>query len=171
MTLPGPKPKSLKERFWKKVNKTEHCWVWTGCLGKDGYGRISTLNIPELAHRASWRLINGEIPKNLWVLHHCDNPSCVRPDHLFLGSHLDNMMDMVKKGRQAKGDRNSSVKHPEKLPRGETHHFAKLNSKQIISIRKRFFHGEKQSRLSEEFNVSQSQISNIVIRKHWAHVN
>lgn len=84
-------------RFWKYVNKTEGCWFWTGGLTK-GYGQT---NVPKhtYAHRFSWQIHKGPIPAGQCVLHHCDTPRCVRPDHLFLGTDGDNTRDRIKKGR------------------------------------------------------------------------
>ena len=95
--------KTLKARFWEKVDKTDDCWVWISSKISSkpnrGYGRIWVNGKPELAHRISWEIANGPIPKGMQVLHRCDNPSCVRPDHLFLGTQRDNMQDSIEKGR------------------------------------------------------------------------
>lgn len=89
------------ERFWSKVKKTESCWIWCGGKIKDGYGHFHLNRKQHKAHRISWQIINGEIPPGIWACHHCDNPSCVRPDHLFLGTTSDNQIDSAKKGRHA----------------------------------------------------------------------
>src|SRR5713101_4375739 len=91
----------ISKGFWSYVKKTQSCWIWTGSrTGTSGYGKCSVGNGKEVsAHRRSWELENGEIPKGLWVLHHCDNKICVNPSHLFLGTRSDNMKDAVKKGR------------------------------------------------------------------------
>lgn len=99
--------KSLLERFWSRVNKTTSCWVWTGATtGKVGHGvictkrdRLAGINELMLCHRLSWELANGPIPNGKHVLHHCDNPPCVNPKHLFLGTQADNNRDMFSKGR------------------------------------------------------------------------
>lgn len=93
---------SLAERLWAKVDRTESCWIWTGGTNIKGYGCIGLGERGRgkaLAHRVSWELAFGPIPDGLWVLHHCDNPPCVRPDHLWLGTAADNNRDMVAKGR------------------------------------------------------------------------
>lgn len=98
--------KSLADRFWAKVDKRgpDECWLWTGCRKKAfGYGKIGEGRMGQrtlLAHRVSWEITNGSIPDGAMVLHRCDNPPCVNPRHLFLGDQLDNMRDMVSKGRQ-----------------------------------------------------------------------
>jgi len=86
-------------RFWKKVLIGDDCWVWTAGKDWDGYGEFSIKHRPIKAHQFSWIVTNGSIPKGLFICHHCDNPSCVRPDHLFLGTAKDNYQDSVVKGR------------------------------------------------------------------------
>lgn len=105
-----PIRQTLEERFWAKVDTSGDCWVWTAnCLkDKDGnrrYGLIGAGRRGEgmlYAHRVSWTLHKGAIPKNMKVLHKCDNPQCVNPDHLFIGTQLDNVRDMHEKGRAGK---------------------------------------------------------------------
>lgn len=89
---------TLEQRFWAQIEKTDSCWNWTGARNPR-YGMIKRDGRRVGAHRVSWELANGAIPQGLWVLHRCDNPRCVRPDHLFLGNRLDNMRDMGAKGR------------------------------------------------------------------------
>lgn len=88
-----------EERFWRKVKKTDGCWFWMGGRNDDGYG-IAIMNGHVCgAHRKAWAITRGPIPEGMQVLHHCDTPSCVRPDHLWLGTQKDNMQDMRRKGR------------------------------------------------------------------------
>ena len=101
----------------KSSIKTEGCWLWTGAKGKYGYGHVVSNKIHTYAHRVSYEQNVGNIPNGFWVLHKCDNPSCIRPDHLFLGNQSDNMVDMYKKGRwsrDSKGERNSNHKFTER---------------------------------------------------------
>lgn len=98
----GPQPVAIKDRFWSKVNKTDTCWLWTARTNNWGYGAICAggMNNGWLrAHRVAWELTNGPIPKGAYVLHKCDVPACVNPDHLWLGSLKDNTQDMMRKGR------------------------------------------------------------------------
>jgi HNH endonuclease len=88
-----------RERFWAAVQKTEGCWIWTHSKQTWGYGQVSVRGRNCYAHRIAFSELVGEIPKGKSVLHRCDNPACVRPDHPFLGTHTDNMRDAAAKGR------------------------------------------------------------------------
>ena len=99
------KKKGDIEHFWERINKAEYgCWEWTGVKDKNGYGRVFFRGKQRFTHTVSWILTHGIAPENGYgVLHKCDNPPCVRPDHLFLGTQLDNMQDAKAKGRVAQG--------------------------------------------------------------------
>lgn len=90
---------NLKDRFYGKIKKTKTCWYWTACVSSFGYGQISVNGKSVGAHRISWEIHNGSILDGLHVLHKCDNPPCVNPDHLFLGTNKDNVEDRYVKGR------------------------------------------------------------------------
>jgi hypothetical protein len=108
----------LKERFWAKVKKTNGCWIWIAARNVHKYGQFNVEGKMLKAHRVSWVLHFGLIPGTLHVLHKCDNPPCVNPAHLFLGTPADNMRDCVTKGRIATGDRSGARTHPERLATG-----------------------------------------------------
>lgn len=113
-------PQNMVIRFWNKVNNPgngQDCWKWTACVDKDGYGKYTNKKITNIrqAHRLSWEFYNGPIPQKLLVCHKCDNPSCVNPDHLYLGTNKDNMLDMKSKGRAAKGSNQGTSIFTEKI--------------------------------------------------------
>lgn len=92
---------SATEKFWRQVNKATGCWLWMGYLSPQGYGVFKLGESRCRAHRYAWILTHGDIPEGRLVCHHCDNPTCVNPSHLFLGSHKDNIRDAISKGRMA----------------------------------------------------------------------
>lgn len=154
--------KTLAERFWEKVDRAGpphplgQCWVWTaGCDGH-GYGQIGfgpSQNRRQPLKRAThiaWLLETGELPNQL-VLHHCDNPKCVRFSHLFLGSHRDNAEDMLRKGRGPIGDRNVH---------------SKLSPSQVNSIKQET---GSQREIAAKYGINQSQVSRIRNGKRWAY--
>lgn len=190
-----------KERFLSRIRKSESgCWLWTGHRYPNGYGQFYLSGKMVLSHRVSYRMHKGEISRGLCVCHTCDTPNCVNPDHLWIGTRKDNMMDMVWKGRAATGDRNGSRLHPERLSTGDRHGSrthpeclargdkhglrlhpervargvnqprAKLNDEKVVEIRKQWASGLSQSTIAKNFGVAQSLISFVVLRKIWKHV-
>ncbi len=121
LAMSGRKGLTLEERFWSRVEKTATCWNWTGGRTSNGYGTIRKGGRSERVSRVIWEWFNGPIPAGMLVCHHCDNRVCVNLEHLFLGTHKDNAMDMMKKGRHvpALGDRNGTHTHPECRPFGD----------------------------------------------------
>jgi hypothetical protein len=156
----GPKPKPVAERFWSKVDKKGplDCWEWTAGLRRHGYGQfnVDTGRRSRPAHRIAWELHYGPIHEGLHVLHRCDNPPCCNPAHLFLGTHIDNVADMMAKKRNW-------------TPRGDKSGMAKLSQDDIAYLFERTRAGDAQARLAEHFGVSSSTISRILSGKRWAH--
>lgn len=146
------------------------CWIWTLCwYKKSGYGQSHQFE-EALAHRLSYRAFRGEIPEESQILHICDVRPCVNPDHLFLGNHVLNMKDMVRKGRAAKGERNIAISHPETLLRGERHSRATLTEEkvhQIFSLRERGFF---QREIGEIIGCTQGNVGQILNKKTWRHL-
>jgi hypothetical protein len=100
IVTPTPRYDSLAEALWSRVRKTEGCWEWTGSQLRRRYGIFSFRGTNHYAHRTAWELAFGPIPADKRVLHRCDNPPCCRPDHLFLGTQSENLLDMMAKGRR-----------------------------------------------------------------------
>src|SRR3990170_5650036 len=104
--------RTLEERFWQKVTKSDGCWLWAGSRHRQGYGQFAVERTKiVVAHRVAWTLVHGPIPAGKQILHSCDTPACVRPDHLHLGSQRDNMREMVLRERsgQRRGYRKLST--------------------------------------------------------------
>ena len=159
---------SVESRFWSKVEKSDGCWIWRASKLKDGYGQFRAYYRSWAAHRFAWRLEFGEIPKGLFVCHHCDTPACVRPDHLFLGTARDNNQDASTKGRSAFGDKNGTRARPETRPRGANHSFSKLDVNTAEEIRDLYFSKVYSThQLSQMFSVSATTILNIIHNRHW----
>jgi hypothetical protein len=170
------------DRFWAKVRVAENgCWLWTGALA-GGYGMLGRNHRMYGAHRYCFEMTCGSIPDGLLVLHTCDNPACVRNDdegwyelndilhprrgHLWLGTHQDNVDDMMGKGRQVPGlGGHPSQGHP--MPSGETHWAARLTAEQVREIRRQSREGLSLTELASLYGVSVGHISGILTRRKW----
>ena len=157
--------KNTEASFWAHVDKSGECWIWTG-KKRARYGRVKREGKYLSAHRLAWALANGPIPAGLLALHRCDNPSCVRPDHLWLGTQADNMADRDAKGRQATGMRT----RPETRAKGERSRSAKLTAKKVIQIRRMVAGGKKAKEIAAMFGVTERTIYNISQRETWKHL-
>lgn len=159
---------SLEQRFWQYVPDRPEvgCWHWRG-IPCDRYGVIwggkpNTVK-QFVSHRVSWTIHFGPIPEGKQVLHGCDNKSCVRPDHFYLGDHLQNMRDAWARGRCER------VRHRDfSFQNGERNHRARLTEQQVRDIRERYkAGGVSQRELGKEYGVEQAHISGIVLGKFW----
>ncbi len=186
--------RSIAERFWAKVDRREgdDCWPWKASRSPKGYGWFHAP--PEgvrrdmvQAHRVAWELACGPIPPGLWVLHRCDNPSCVRADHLFLGTNADNVADKMAKGRHSvpAGDQHFSRRQPERLARGDRHGFrlhpervlrgervagAKLIAVEVRAIRFAIcYQGQTFATAGRAFGVGPNAARNAYFGITWAH--
>lgn len=149
-----------KNYFEDRVDKSGDCWEWTGCRLPSGYGlakvKVNGKWRNAYAHRLAWEREHGKIPSGLFVLHRCDNPSCVNPNHLFVGTAKDNSRDMVKKGRN----------RPFHAAREENPN-SKLTTEEIEEIRAAVARGNRQADVAEVFGIAQSHVSRIVRREQW----
>lgn len=143
------------------------CWIWCGALNNRGYGAVN-VNGTKKAHRVSWTAFRGPIPPKMNVLHRCDMPACVNPDHLFLGTQADNMADMItkKRDRKAAWENHSSHKHPE-LRQGERQGRSRLTNTDILAVRSAPIGCRL---LVRQYNVTVTHICNIRSRKAWRHI-
>jgi hypothetical protein len=164
---------STIDRFLSKINKTEGCWLFTGCRNKKGYGLfwlgITRVGGMTAAHRFAYETFNGPITAGLMVLHSCDNPPCVNPAHLFLGTALDNNLDRQRKGRSATGDRSGSRTKPQSRPRGEQAARSVLTADDVRTIRATY--GIRTgAELAAEYGIAKPTVYNIVARRIWKHI-
>lgn len=156
----SPEGKMLadKARFWSNINKPNEqgCMLWEGRIHNTGYGIFGVNSVQVLAHRFAWGLTHGPIPNGLFVCHTCDVRACCNPNHLFLGTSLDNIADMIKK------ERNS---------RGETRYNAKLTDNKVRTIRIDYASGDcTYQSLANTHGVTLSCIESVIQRKTWKHV-
>jgi hypothetical protein len=179
--------KPWPERFWANVDKNGPvpenrpdlgpCWIWKA--GKrSGYGRLWFGGRMQAAQRVSWELVNGPIKllpdvdaRGTCVCHHCDNRACVNPEHLFLGTHLDNMADRDSKKRAARGDNSGRRKHPENFPSGEQRNDSKLTNAKVREILALSLTGScSQREIARRFKIDHSIVCRIIHGEDWKHV-
>ena len=152
--------------FWSKVDKTNDCWLWTAAKDANGYGKYSIAKIGNFrAHRLSLMYRGITIPKGYVVMHKCDNPSCVNPEHLQVGTIQENNLDKLTKNRQSKpkGMRNSRSKLTDDQVR-------EIKSRAIVGHRSGYNNGSNLKQLAEEFNVSIETIRLIANTQTWSHI-
>lgn len=149
---------TAEERFWKKVKKTDGCWLWMGSKNGKGYGELAVKGKLLRAHRLSYEFNKGKIPEGLCVCHSCDVTNCVNPAHLWLGTIAENTQDRDRKGRGAD-------------TRGEKHPSVKLTDKKVRKIRSLYSTGNfTQRKLAGLFGVVQGTVANILTGITWKHI-
>lgn len=154
---------AAESRFWAKVDKSGECWEWLAAKDQDGYGVFSPTGTRTIkAHRFSYQLANGPIPSGsgyhgVCLLHKCDNPGCVNPEHLSQGSQRDNMADCAKKKRSSAG-------------RGEKHRSSKLTERQVIEIRGMANNKVRYLDIAAIYEVSAITVYEIAARKTWRNI-
>ena len=146
--------RKTKDRFFNRIDLIPFhtCWEWSAGKNSAGYGAFYPKNKQILAHRYSYELHNGKIPDGHFVLHKCDNPSCVNPSHLIAGSQKDNLDDMDRKGRRYSG---------------ESHHSSKMNKHSVNELRVAANNGASVSDLSIKYGISQAQVYRIKNKELW----
>jgi len=155
-----PRHEDFASRFWAKVEKGDGCWRWLGSTDSKGYGHVRLQGgRMQQAHRTAWELTTGKkLSPHVKLCHHCDNPACVRPDHMFPGTQAQNLADMRAKGRSARGARNRA---------------ARLSESQVLDIRASFAqrsgYGAQQD-LARLYGVTLATINDIVRGRTWQHV-
>lgn len=159
--MPG-KHAPTEVRFWRYVNRNpDGCWEWTGSRSEDGYGRLNVAGRPLQASRISWAIHFAPIPADLFVCHHCDNPPCVRPDHLFLGTALHNTRDAIRKGRFA--PRPAVPVDFARRVAGRR----RLSDEHIAAIRSRGAAGESSRSIAREFGCHHTTVVRLLNGTHW----
>jgi transposase-like protein len=158
----------IEPRFWKFVEKTDTCWIWTGAKDSSGYGYICCNGKNTKAAQVSWQIHIGPLPKGLWILHKCDNPPCVKPDHLFLGTSKDNVQDMVNKGRNRSL---IDLNEPARFARGERHGHAKLTDTLVREMRAlRANNHLTYASIAKKYGVSFTTAYQAVNKQNWKHI-
>lgn len=155
----------LDVRFWSRVNKDgptqphmdTPCWVWTGNMSRGSvtYGMVRDGGRRMMAHRVSWAMVNGSVPDGLFVMHKCDHGPCVRPDHLDIGTNLDNIADKVRKGRQS---------------RGHFSYRSKLTEADARAVVAAIAAGETFTAIASRFGVTRTNVYNIATGRSWRHI-
>jgi hypothetical protein len=148
---------TLLDTFWLHTRKSGECLLWTRGKNTAGYGVVWNRRRAILAHRHAYELTAGPVPPGMYVLHSCDNPACVRPEHLRIGTSADNARDRSARKRY-------------RDDRGSRHPSAKLNEAQVLRIRQRLTDGVHEQALASEFNVTRQMIRRIGRRIAWTHV-
>ena len=149
------------ERFWSKVEVAQpwECWGWKAGVDHHGYGQFSIDGHKNGSHRIAWQIINGDIPDGMYICHHCDNPACTNPAHLFLGTAKDNASDRDQKGRGSGG---WSLKGG--------HVSAKLSDDEVVCILQMFDDGVNRDEIADEFSTSRRNVDLIGARRTWRHI-
>lgn len=156
----APPVRPIKDRILERIKKIDSgCWVWQGAIFKDGYGAIGIRRTgSKRAHRVAYEAFKGQIPDGLWVLHRCDTPACVNPEHLFLGTPSDNTKDMLSKGRR-------------QVLRGENHPMSRFSERFVWALRKLDRFGIPIADLARMYGLSYFAVHQLCRGRGWSHID
>ncbi len=156
--MPKMQPIPVEERFWRHTKWRGDCLEWIGCRNAKGYGTIRHTHSSDLTHRVAWELYTGKRPgPDTLVLHHCDNPPCVRREHLYLGDHAQNARDKMQRGRHI-------------APRGAENGNAKLTPEAVRDIRSRCAAGERRGDVAYVYGVTVGTVHHVMQGRTWRHL-
>src|ERR1700722_11550688 len=163
--IKGPIDLPTSDRFWSSVDKSGDCWLWQKSLSEGGYGRFSLNRKSFPAHRVAYAIVNGSCPADILVCHECDNPRCVNTGHLFLGRHVDNVADMIQKGRRWTG-----IQSGVSCNSGEKNGRAKLTNGSVVEIMWLRSQGLTMPEIADRYEICAVAVSDILAGKRWRRI-
>ena len=151
----------MKDYLLSRYMERDGCWIWTAAKNSRGYGHFTYARRTYYAHRVSYEVFKGAIPEGMFACHTCDTVDCINPDHLWVGTHAENMADMRRKGRSLAGDRSWSKRNRHRLSRGETHYAARLSDADVDRIRELRANGASRQEVAEMYGLHPVYVSKL----------